>query len=67
MQQQENAGVKKSDSGKRMSRMLTSSYMNLHQKAKEDAFVVWIAIIVPAEIFLGFENVIYAVPEATPR
>ena len=56
--------MRKSDSGKRMSRMLTSSYMNLHQKAKEDAFVVWIAIIVPAEIFLGFENVIYAVPES---
>jgi benzoyl-CoA reductase/2-hydroxyglutaryl-CoA dehydratase subunit BcrC/BadD/HgdB len=64
MQQQENPGMKKSDSGKRMSRMLASSYMNLHQKAKEDAFVVWIAIIVPAEIFLGFENVIYAVPES---
>jgi benzoyl-CoA reductase/2-hydroxyglutaryl-CoA dehydratase subunit BcrC/BadD/HgdB len=38
--------------------------MSLHQKASEGAFVVWIAIIVPAEIFAGFENVVYAVPES---
>ena len=64
MQPQGKTGIKKSESGKRLSRMLTDSYMTLHQKAKEDAFVVWIAIIVPAEIFSGFDNVIYAVPES---
>ena len=38
--------------------------MQLHQRAAEGAFVVWIAIIVPAEIFAGFENVVFAVPES---
>ncbi|TFH43695.1 MAG: 2-hydroxyacyl-CoA dehydratase, partial [Chrysiogenales bacterium] len=27
-------------------------------------FTIWIAIVVPAELFAGFENVIYAVPES---
>ena len=38
--------------------------MSLHQQASEGAFVVWIAIVVPAELFAGFDNVVYAVPES---
>jgi len=43
---------------------MTDGYMNLHRRAGEGAFCVWIAINVPAEIFSGFENVVYAVPES---
>lgn len=54
----------KTASGKRLSRIITEDYMNLHQRASEGAFVVWIAIVVPAELFAGFDNVVYAVPES---
>jgi benzoyl-CoA reductase/2-hydroxyglutaryl-CoA dehydratase subunit BcrC/BadD/HgdB len=57
-------GFKKNSSGKRLSAIMVNDYTALHQKAAEGAFVVWIAIIVPAELFAGFENVIYAVPES---
>lgn len=39
-------------------------YIDLHARAAEGAFVVWIAINVPAEVFAGFDNVVYAVPES---
>lgn len=54
----------KRDSGKRLSSIMIRDYMNLHHKAQEGAFVIWIAIIVPAELFYGFENVVFAVPES---
>src|SRR4030042_1893483 len=54
----------KTESGKRLTQIMTDSYRCLHQRAGDGAFVVWIAIVVPAEIFAGFENVVYAVPEA---
>jgi len=54
----------KTESGKRLTRMMTDSYLRLHRRAGDGAFVVWIAIVVPAEIFAGFENVVYAVPES---
>ena len=38
--------------------------MDLHQKADSGAFVVWIAIVVPVELFAGFENVVFAAPES---
>ena len=59
-----NEGYKKNTSGKRLSKLMTDAYMSLHQKASEGAFVVWIAIVVPAELFAGFDNVVYAVPES---
>jgi benzoyl-CoA reductase/2-hydroxyglutaryl-CoA dehydratase subunit BcrC/BadD/HgdB len=55
---------KKTSSGKRLSGIIMDDYVQLHQKASEGAFVVWIAIVVPAELFAGFENVVYAVPES---
>jgi benzoyl-CoA reductase/2-hydroxyglutaryl-CoA dehydratase subunit BcrC/BadD/HgdB len=54
----------KTQAGKRLSKIMFNDYMRLHQKAQEGAFVVWIAIVVPAELFSGFENVVYAVPES---
>ena len=57
-------GHKKTEAGKRLSKMMTNDYLRLHQRAKEGAFVVWIAIVVPAELFSGFENVVYGVPES---
>jgi benzoyl-CoA reductase/2-hydroxyglutaryl-CoA dehydratase subunit BcrC/BadD/HgdB len=41
-----------------------NDYLQLHQKAGQGAFVVWIAIVVPAELFAGFENVVCGVPES---
>ncbi|MCP4135335.1 MAG: 2-hydroxyacyl-CoA dehydratase [bacterium] len=64
MTEEKKTGFKKNESGKRLSAIMTEDYMNLHKKAQEGAFVVWIAIVVPAEIFAGFENVVYAVPES---
>ncbi len=55
---------RKTESGKRLSELMTRSYMDLHRRAGEGAFVVWIAIVVPAELFAGFENVVYGVPES---
>lgn len=57
-------GFSKNTSGKRLSRLMTEYYQSLHQRASEGAFVVWIAIVVPAELFAGFDNVVYAVPES---
>lgn len=54
----------KTRAGENLSRLMINGYMDLHKRAKEGAFVVWIAIIVPAEIFLGFDNVVYGVPES---
>lgn len=64
MADKKNTSNGKSESGKRLSKMMVKSYMDLHQRAQEGAFVVWFAIVVPSEIFAGFENVFYAVPES---
>ena len=50
--------------GKHLSKIISKAYMDLHSRAANGAFVVWIAINVPAEIFLGFDNVVYGVPES---
>ncbi|HOD14934.1 MAG TPA: 2-hydroxyacyl-CoA dehydratase family protein [Spirochaetota bacterium] len=55
---------RKTESGKRLTQLMTEEYTALHRRAGEGAFVVWIAIIVPAEIFSGFKNVVFAVPES---
>ncbi len=60
----EKSGHRKTNAGLRLSSILADDYRRLHQKAAEGAFVVWAAIIVPVEIFCGFENVVYAVPES---
>lgn len=57
-------GIAKRHAGKHLTKIMTNGYMDLHQRAKEGAFCVWIAINVPAEIFSGFDNVVYAVPES---
>jgi len=54
----------KTEAGKRLSSLMAKSYMDLHHKAAEGAFVIWVAIVVPVEIFYGFDNVIFAVPES---
>lgn len=54
----------KSQSGRHLTELLTNTYMDMHTRAAEGAFVVWGAIIVPAEIFLGFENVVFCLPES---
>ncbi|MCP4682492.1 MAG: 2-hydroxyacyl-CoA dehydratase, partial [Desulfobacterales bacterium] len=58
------AKLTKFDSGKNLTQLITKGYMDNILRAQEGAFVVWIAILVPAEIFAGFENVIYCVPES---
>ncbi|PIP37616.1 MAG: 2-hydroxyglutaryl-CoA dehydratase, partial [Desulfobacterales bacterium CG23_combo_of_CG06-09_8_20_14_all_51_8] len=57
-------GLMKTESGRRLTQILTDDYMNLHGKASKGAFVVWVAIIVPIELFKGFDNVVFAVPES---
>ena len=54
----------KTASGKRLTQILTEDYLNVHRKASEGAFVVWVAIVVPVELFQGFDNVVFAVPES---
>jgi len=54
----------KTQAGKNLTKVVGDAYMDLHTKAAQGAFVVWIAINVPAELFAGFENVVYAVPES---
>jgi len=54
----------KNKAGKHLTDILTQGYMDLHQRSASGAFCVWIAINVPAEIFAGFDNVTYAVPES---
>jgi benzoyl-CoA reductase/2-hydroxyglutaryl-CoA dehydratase subunit BcrC/BadD/HgdB len=60
----ETKGLMKTESGRRLTKILTDDYLNLHQRASEGAFVVWVAIIVPVELFKGFDNVVFAVPES---
>ena len=57
-------GHQKTEAGKRLSKLMLNDYMSLHQRARNGAFVVWIAIVVPVELFSGFENVVYGVPES---
>jgi benzoyl-CoA reductase/2-hydroxyglutaryl-CoA dehydratase subunit BcrC/BadD/HgdB len=54
----------KSRAGKHLTKIMSQGYLDLHQKSANDAFCAWIAINVPAEIFLGFDNIVYAVPES---
>ena len=54
----------KTSAAKNLSKVVGDAYINLHARAAEGAFVVWIAINVPAELFFGFENVVYGVPES---
>ena len=54
----------KTKAGRHLTELLTSAYMGIHTRAAEGAFVVWGAIIVPAEIFQGFENVVFCLPES---
>lgn len=61
---EQQTGHRKTNAGLRLSHILFNDYRQLHQKAKDGAFVVWMAIVVPAELFCGFENVVYAVPES---
>ncbi len=58
------AGKVKSNAGRHLSKIIADGYMDLHTKASDGAFCVWIAINVPAEIFAGFKNVVFAVPES---
>ncbi|MFP4476626.1 MAG: 2-hydroxyacyl-CoA dehydratase subunit D [Desulfatibacillaceae bacterium] len=58
------AGFEKTEAGAHLSKIMKEGYMDLHQRAAEGAFVVWVAIIVPVEIFAGFDNVVFAVPES---
>jgi benzoyl-CoA reductase/2-hydroxyglutaryl-CoA dehydratase subunit BcrC/BadD/HgdB len=57
-------GFRKTSSGRRLTGIIMNDYLQLHQRAADGAFVVWIAIVVPAELFAGFDNVVYAVPES---
>jgi len=54
----------KTAAGRHLSRLLVNAYMDMHTRAAQGAFVVWGAIIVPAEIFQGFENVVFCLPES---
>ena len=54
----------KTSAGRHLSKVVGDAYMDLHTKAAQGAFVVWIAINVPSELFLGFENMVYGVPES---
>jgi benzoyl-CoA reductase/2-hydroxyglutaryl-CoA dehydratase subunit BcrC/BadD/HgdB len=58
------SSFQKTNSGRNLSRIIGEIYMDLHTRASQGAFVVWIAINVPAELFLGFDNVVYGVPES---
>lgn len=54
----------KNTAGKHLSKIIADGYMDLHARASKGAFCVWVAINVPVEIFGGFENVVFAVPES---
>lgn len=58
------ASFQKTGAGRSLSLVVRDAYMDLHERAAKGAFVIWIAINVPAEIFLGFDNVVYGVPES---
>jgi benzoyl-CoA reductase/2-hydroxyglutaryl-CoA dehydratase subunit BcrC/BadD/HgdB len=55
---------KKTKAGQHLSKILKKSYVDLHRKADSGAFVVWVAIVVPVELFAGFDNVVFAIPES---
>lgn len=55
---------RKTRAGEHLSNILKKSYGDLRQKADNGAFVVWTAIVVPVELFAGFENVVFAAPES---
>ncbi|MCG8565223.1 MAG: 2-hydroxyacyl-CoA dehydratase family protein [Desulfobacterales bacterium] len=54
----------KSQAGKNLSRIMAQSYMQDLERASQGAFVVWMAIMVPAEILAGFPNLVFAIPES---
>ncbi|MFO8050051.1 MAG: 2-hydroxyacyl-CoA dehydratase family protein [Desulfosudaceae bacterium] len=54
----------KNKTGRRLTSLLGNTYLDIHARAAAGAFVVWGAIIVPAEIFQGFENVVGCFPES---
>ncbi|PKN44323.1 MAG: 2-hydroxyacyl-CoA dehydratase, partial [Deltaproteobacteria bacterium HGW-Deltaproteobacteria-17] len=54
----------KTAAGEHLTKLLTRAYMDIHVRAAEGAFVVWGAIIVPAEIFRGFDDVVFCAPES---
>ena len=54
----------KTEAGKRLSQLLGTHYTNIHLKAQQGGFVVWVAIIVPIEIFSGFKDIVVVVPES---
>jgi benzoyl-CoA reductase/2-hydroxyglutaryl-CoA dehydratase subunit BcrC/BadD/HgdB len=56
--------TQKTGAGKHLTKIISETYMDLHTRSGQGAFVVWIAINVPAELFLGFDNVVYGVPES---
>lgn len=58
------ASFQKTEAGRHLSMVIRDAYMDLHTRAAGGAFVVWIAINVPAEIFSGFADVVYGVPES---
>lgn len=60
----EKAAHAKTGAGERLSQFMRNDYSQLHRKAGQGAFVIWMAIIVPGELFAGFDQVVYAVPES---
>lgn len=54
----------KTRAGKHLTELLVKTYTDIHTRAAAGAFVVWGAIIVPAEIFAGFDNVVFCAPES---
>ena len=58
-------GIKKSKppSARRLSKLLKTSYHELHSASKENKFIIWASICAPVELFAGFEDVVVAIPE----
>ncbi|MBF0449676.1 MAG: 2-hydroxyacyl-CoA dehydratase [Candidatus Magnetomorum sp.] len=54
----------KTSAGKELTQLMIKSYLGDFEKAQNGAFVVWIAIMVPAEIFSGFDTIVYSIPES---
>ena len=63
-QKRKTSRYKKSKSGKRLTRKMKNYYADMHMSAMEGDFVVWIALVIPTEIFRGFENIVVCVPES---
>ncbi len=57
-------GHKKTKAGERLTKIMTDYYVDLHKGANKGKFVVWGAIIIPAELLKGFDSVVFAVPES---